>query len=101
MTASELTKLTLKICSIYGATAWRQNNTRAVKGRTFNGKKGVPDVIGFTKAAIFIGAEIKAGKDTMSSEQSDFQKDLSKKNGIAIVIRSRADIERLEKLLKR
>ena len=98
--ANDLTKSVLSICSAYSVNAWRQNNVRAVKGRTFTGKKGVPDVIGFTKKGKFLGVEIKAGKDKLSPEQKQFHEDLKEKGGISVIIRTYEDVKKLERLIQ-
>lgn len=87
LTASDLTKSALKELSYRGFEVWRNNNVRAVAGRTFTGKKGIGDIIGFNKrTGIFLTAEVKAGKDKLSQEQADFLLSVQKAGGIALVI---------------
>lgn len=87
LSASELTTSALKEMSYRNMIVWRNNNVRAVPGRTFTGKKGVPDIIGYGKfSGAFIAAEVKAGKDKLSKDQIDFLLELNKHGGIALVV---------------
>lgn len=87
MTASDLTKSALRELCYRGFECWRNNNVRAVAGRTFTGKRGVSDIIGFHRSTgIFLVAEIKAGKDKLSMSQIEFLTDVSKAGGFAVVV---------------
>jgi hypothetical protein len=69
MTTANITKLALKELDLRGVEAWRQNNL-PVRGRTFVGRKGVPDLIGFVRATgVFCLCEVKNIGDTMSESQ--------------------------------
>ena len=71
-TASDLTKMMLDYLREKGNEVWRNNNL-AVKGRAFIGKKGVPDIIGYSKKyGHFMACEIKAIGDKASPEQMSF-----------------------------
>lgn len=72
LTTGEITKQAIKVLDLMGFECWRNNNVRAVPGRTFTGKKGVPDVIGFERSSgKFLLAETKNKGDKMSDEQTE------------------------------
>lgn len=85
--------------SLIGFHVWRQNNGGVwdpVKKvfRANSSTPGVSDVIGFHReTGIFIAAEIKAGKDKLSSAQEEFLDSVRKAGGAALVIRTTQDIE--------
>ena len=85
MTASDLTKMMMDYLKERGNDVWRNNNL-AVKGRSFIGRKGVPDIIGYSKKyGQFIGVEIKALGDRLSPEQMSFLTNLGMSGGIAMI----------------
>lgn len=85
MTASDLTKMMLDYLKERGNDVWRNNNL-AVKGRSFIGRKGVPDIIGYSKKyGQFIGCEVKAIGDRVSPEQMSFLINLAMAGGIAMI----------------
>lgn len=94
MSANSLTQGILKYLAATGWRAWRQNSAGvydANRGfwRKGSGTPGVPDIIGFhLKTGIFIGIEIKYGKDKHSPEQRDFLAQLHRANGISMTVRS-------------
>jgi hypothetical protein len=47
---------------------------------------GVSDIVGFTKQGVFVAVEVKGKGDTISIEQNNFLKDVSKKGGIAFIV---------------
>ncbi|GAC1385838.1 MAG: hypothetical protein NVSMB45_15030 [Ginsengibacter sp.] len=99
MTANELTQYTLKVLKMSGFEVWR-NNAIPVRGRTFIGRKGVSDIIGFCKqTGKFIGVEIKVGKDTLKPEQTDFLTTLAISRGHAFIIKTPEQIDQIIKLL--
>ena len=68
--------------------AWRNNNL-AVKGRTFIGKRGVPDIIGFRKYdAVWLAIEVKDGNDKLSLDQYKFLNTIHNSGGFACVAKS-------------
>ena len=71
MTANELTKEAIQTLNKNGCFVWRNNNL-AVRGRTFIGLKGVPDVVGFTNQGIAVYCETKAIGDKLSTYQIAF-----------------------------
>jgi hypothetical protein len=72
LTVSQITSQAIKTLESRSCFVWRQNNL-AVKGRTFNGLKGLPDIIGFQKfTGIAVYCEVKTINDKMSSHQIDF-----------------------------
>lgn len=77
---NDLTKAAIDFLTLKGCFVWRQNNL-AVKGRTFRGKKGVPDIVGVMRNGSFIGVEIKTGKDVLSKEQMEFFREVAQDRG--------------------
>lgn len=73
LTASEITKYALKVLDLQGFEVWRNNNVRAVKGRTFTGRKGVSDIMGFHRiTGCLLAVEVKTLRDKLSQDQIDF-----------------------------
>ena len=69
---SEITKKAIEILTGRGCFVWRQNNI-AVRGRTFIGLKGVPDIIGFQiYNGIAVYCEVKTLTDRYSEQQKEF-----------------------------
>lgn len=90
-TASELTKLMLDYLDSVGYEVWRNNNL-AVKGRTFVGRKGVPDIIGYHKKyGQFIACEIKALGDRLSVHQLELLNDLGVCGGSSLMCQQTSD----------
>lgn len=59
ISASDLTKMMMDYLKDNGCEVWRNNNL-AVRGRAFIGKKGVPDIIGYSKSmATLFAAKLK------------------------------------------
>jgi hypothetical protein len=56
--------------------------------------KITPEMVGST-VAVFVGAEVKAAKGRATDEQKDFISTVHNSGGIAGVVRSESDIERL------
>jgi hypothetical protein len=72
LTVSQITMTAIKILESRFCFVWRQNNL-AVRGRTFTGLKGVPDIIGFQKfTGVAVYCEVKTLTDKMSQYQIDF-----------------------------
>jgi hypothetical protein len=98
ISSNALTKAAITYFSAKGFECWRNNNLPAydLKAKAFRKnttKKGVSDIIGYNKAtgqALFV--EIKAGKDKLSIEQTQFLKDAEKANCFVRVIRSVDDL---------
>lgn len=89
MTKGQIRDSALKELRYQGATVWPQNNI-AVKGRKFIGRKGVPDIIGFTMVGKFLGCEIKTVNDTLSVDQIEFLNDLVVAGGKAYIAKQSA-----------
>lgn len=91
MTASDLTKMMIDYLKGRGNDVWRNNNL-AVKGRSFIGRKGIGDIIGYSKKyGQFISAEIKTIADRVSPDQLTFMHELGSSNGIAMLIQQVRD----------
>jgi hypothetical protein len=90
-TASDLTKMMIDYLDSLGYEVWRNNNL-AVKGRSFIGKKGVPDIIGYHKNyGQFIACEIKAIGDRLSVHQIEFLTHLGMCGGTSLVCQQVSD----------
>ncbi|HEX8331899.1 MAG TPA: hypothetical protein VF622_04710 [Segetibacter sp.] len=84
--AGEIRKVAMNILKHeYGAEVWMNNNL-AVRGRKFIGRKGVADIIGYTKdRGVMVMCEIKTLNDTFSDEQIELLNDLQRCGGVALV----------------
>lgn len=68
-----------------GVKCWRQNNI-AVRGRTFIGELGLPDIIGHHRqTGLFVGAEVKTITDKLSGAQKKFLADLKDAGGLSLI----------------
>lgn len=85
LTKSHIRKIAIEILTYRGCEVWSQNNARVVRGRTFTGRKGVADIIGWNKEGLWIAAEVKTRNDKLSIEQKDWLSKLSNAGGIALV----------------
>jgi hypothetical protein len=72
LTASQITSTAIKILESRFCFVWRQNNL-AVRGRSFNGLKGVPDILGYQKfTGVSVFCEVKTKTDKVSEHQISF-----------------------------
>ena len=90
--AADITGAILAFLTHHGYTVWRQNTTGiydAAKARwrvNPQARRGVPDIIGFrNRDGLFIGVEIKAGRDQLRDDQRTFLNELRAANGLAFV----------------
>ena len=91
ISASDLTKMMMDYLKDNGCEVWRNNNL-AVKGRSFIGKKGLPDIIGYHKNyGQFIACEIKAIADRLSISQIEFLTHLGMCGGTSLVCQQVSD----------
>lgn len=91
LTASELTKMMIDYLTSKGLVVWRNNNL-AVKGRSFIGKKGVPDIIGYDrKHGQFVACEIKKLGDRISPDQLSFLTQLGIAGGLSMLCSQTSD----------
>lgn len=69
---------------------WRSNTGGMKKGTSFVkfGVAGCPDIIGFTRTGLFIGAEAKKGGEGLSVAQRPFHACLKASGAISFVFRS-------------
>mgnify|MGYP007071605163 CR=1 FL=1 len=88
---SEIVKSILAYLSMRRIFSWRTNNI-AVKGRTFHGLKGVPDIIGILPGGQFLGIECKSATGTQSVEQCAFQAQCKSIGGVYVLARSVDDV---------
>ena len=98
--ASDITGAILAFLTHHGYTVWRQNTTGiydAAKARwrvNPQGRRGVPDIIGFRNAdGVFIGVEVKAGRDQLHDVQKEFLDELKAAGGMAFVAYDFAGVE--------
>jgi hypothetical protein len=126
MRANQLTKAVLQVLNHSGYKAWRNNTvgvfdvnyavdrvtkekpaTKAQLRKILNGCRrksqtipGQPDIIGYQKrTGKFIGVEIKAGKDKLSTHQIRFMDEANKAGAMVIECREVSDVvELIEKL---
>ena len=95
--SNELTRQIISFIYPKFGFAWRQNSTGIVdpvKGFRASAKKGVADILACVGGR-FIAIEIKIGKDHLSDEQIGFIKSIQFTGGIAMVVSSWVEFERL------
>lgn len=86
LTKSHITKIALEILRYRGVRCWRQNNVRAVRGRTFTGEKGLSDIIGWQiKTGLLCMTEVKTLTDKLSQDQIDLLTSLHQSGGLALI----------------
>ena len=91
ISASDLTKMMMDYLKDNGNEVWRNNNL-AVRGRAFIGKKGVPDIIGYSKKyGHFVCCEIKAIADRLSTDQMLFLDEVGNAGGTAMICQQLRD----------
>jgi len=104
---NKLTQYTIMILRLSGFNVWRQNNaavydpTKKVYRRN-SSTPGIPDIIGYKKdTGVFVGVEIKVGRDKLSPAQLKFLMDLQKAGGWYWVVKTYEDAEKIADLFKR
>ena len=106
ITTAGLTNATLRVLTLNGFTAWRNNNIPTFDAkrniyRANTTKKGISDIIGFQRSTgRFLAVEIKNGKDKLSAEQKVFLGDVKNGGGIAMVIYNMTDVENIKEVVK-
>lgn len=93
MTHTELVKAILDLSKkppFAGKITLIKNHTGR-RGRISFGFKGWSDLIGFTYRGIFVGLEVKVGRDRLSPEQIDFRDSLKACGGHWYEIRSQTE----------
>lgn len=95
LTASEITSAILAYLTAQGYAVWRQNTTGIYDPDTKRwrvnpqGRRGVPDIIGFHKSdGVLIAVEVKAGRDQLRDDQRAFLDELKAAGGLAFVAHS-------------
>lgn len=84
MTKGEIRESALKQLQWLGSTVWPQNNL-SVRGRKFIGRRGLPDIIGFSRAGLFLACEVKTLNDYLSNDQIEFLNELVAAGGEAYI----------------
>ena len=94
-TAAETTSAILAYLTTQGFAVWRQNTTGIYDPKTNRwrvnpqSRPGTPDIIGFRHSdAVFIGIEVKAGRDRLRPAQKQFLDELKAAGGLAFIARS-------------
>jgi hypothetical protein len=83
---SEIRAQALRILQLGGWNCWPQNNVRAVPGRKFVGRLGLPDIIGFNKfTGLFMVCEVKTVNDKLSDDQILFLTEVTNAHGLALI----------------
>ncbi|HEX8429179.1 VRR-NUC domain-containing protein [Hymenobacter sp.] len=90
--AGEITSAIIAYLQHHGYSVWRQNTSGIYDPQTGRwkvnpqGRRGVPDIIGFRKSdGVFVGVEVKAGRDVLRDEQREFLNELKQAGGVAFV----------------
>ena len=91
-TSDEMTASILGYLRAKGYVAWALDDRGRYNPKTGkwyphpNNRVGVPDILGYRKSdARFIGVEVKAGRDSLSSFQIDFLNELKEHGGLPFV----------------
>jgi hypothetical protein len=88
LTKGEIREKAIEYFRSFGFNCWRNNNI-PVKGRTFIGRKGVPDIIGYGNkvgyTGLFFACEVKTKDDVISKEQKEFLIDLNHQGGYGFI----------------
>lgn len=86
LTKGEIRKVAIQILTTErNCDVWPQNNVRAVRGRSFVGRKGISDILGISPVGLFVGCEIKTVSDRLSSDQIVWLMELKRRGGIALI----------------
>ena len=90
--AADITGAILAFLTKHGFKVWRQNTTGIYDPQTGRWRKnpqgcnGVSDIIGFRKSdGVFIGVEVKAGRDQLRDDQRAFLNELKVAGGLSFV----------------
>ena len=93
--AQQITADVLQFLDTHGYEAWSQPNRGEYDPNTSrwrphpNSRRGVPDILGFRRAdGLFLGVEVKAGRDTLRPEQIIFLNQLKAAGGLPFVAHS-------------
>lgn len=91
-TGSGLVKACLEYLAIKGIMAWRNNTTGVWDGakkifRTFQGRKGIADILGVLPGGRAFACECKEGTGRLTKEQRAFLADVERAGGLAVVVR--------------
>jgi hypothetical protein len=83
LTKSTIRESAIKELTWRGYNCWRQNNI-AVRRRTFIGRYGVSDIMGFCKkTGRIVTVEVKTVGDRLSDDQIKFLNDVKNAGGLA------------------
>ena len=97
-TETALVRACLDLLTFCGVLCWRNNTTGVYdparkRFRTFQGRKGVSDILGVLPRGKFLAVECKVGKNKLSPEQELFLGDVERYGGIGLVVYELGDLE--------
>jgi hypothetical protein len=85
LTKSTIRESAIKELTWRGYNCWRQNNI-AVRRRTFIGRYGVSDIMGFCKkTGRIVTVEVKTTGDRLSDDQIKFLNEVKESGGLAYI----------------
>lgn len=85
LTKGEISDSALKELRFRKVYCWLQNNI-AVRGRSFRGELGLPDIIGIDETTgLWVVAEVKTIRDIISDDQRKFLNRVVKSGGKAFI----------------
>ncbi|GIW83233.1 MAG: hypothetical protein KatS3mg105_5040 [Gemmatales bacterium] len=98
MRESDLIAVCLKWLRYHRIFAWRQNNIsvfdrRSRSFRSFQGLRGVSDILGVLPDGRFLAIECKLDKRPLSYDQKRFLDQVKSNGGLALVARSLGDLK--------
>lgn len=87
LTKGQIREAALKYFRANKVNCWRQNNTSPTRKRTFIGKYGVPDIIGYMMdgGAEMFACEVKTIGDRLSDDQKRFLIELNAAGGFGYI----------------
>lgn len=97
MSHTSLKKACLDYLAAKDIWAWASDNRAVFDPKTgtfrrFAGVKGVPDISAVAKGGIFMGIEIKDGKDRQRPAQKRFEREVKARGGIYLLVREIQDL---------
>jgi len=98
-TESDLVRACLGLLAMHGVFAWRANTTGIFDPgrkvfRSFQGMRGVSDILGLLDGGRFLAVEAKVPPNKPSIDQEYFLGLVRAKGGLAVVVYDLADLEK-------
>lgn len=96
--ASDLVSACLQLLALRAVFAWRSNNVPVFDRqrqvyRSFNGLKGVSDILGVLADGRLLAVECKTGRGKLSPEQQAFLDAVNARGGLGVCVRSVQELE--------